>query len=218
LYLRSTAVPHDEKPNKEAIVMLERAVGMDPTYAPSWQALGVRYYYDSAYSSGGENAFQKSNASYERALALDPNLVFAAGSLITNRVERGELEAAHQQALALVQKRPQSAQAHFALSYVYRYAGMLSDAMHECDEALKLDPGDFMFRSCARAFLYSGDTRRAREFVHLDAGSEWANGETVGILLREGKVKEARDAVSRMPTAVQSSRPARSGGGTETAL
>ena len=122
-----------------------------------------------------------------RALALDPNLVFAAGSLITNRVERGELEAAHQQALALVQKRPH----------------MLSEAMHECDEALKLDPGDFMFRSCTRAFLYSGDTRRAREFVHLDAGSEWANAETVGILLREGKVKEAHDAVSRMPGAVQ---------------
>src|SRR5262245_43234474 len=96
---------------------------MDPSYAPSWQALGIRYYYDSSYSSRGQNAFQKSNASYERALALDPNLVFAAGSLITNRVERGQLEAAHQQALALVQKRPQSAQAHFALSYVYRYAG-----------------------------------------------------------------------------------------------
>jgi serine/threonine protein kinase len=203
LYLRSIAVPHDEKPNKEAILMLERAVGMDPSYAAPWQALGIRYYYDSSYSSGGEEAFQKSNASYERALALDPNLVFAAGNLITNRVERGELEAAHQQALALVKKRPQSAQAHFALSYVYRYAGMLGDAMHECDEALRLDPGNFMFRSCARAFLYSGDTRRAREFVHLDAGSEWANAETVGILLRESKLKEAHDAVGRMPGAVQ---------------
>ncbi len=201
LYLRSIAVPHDEKPNKEAITMLERAVGMDGTYAPSWQALGIRYYYDSSYSSGGEDAFQRSNAAYERALALDPNLVFAASNLITNRVERGELEQAHQQARALVEKRPQSAQAHFALSYVFRYAGMLDDAMRECDEALKLDPGSFMLRSCARAFLYTGNTRRAREFVHLDAGSEWANAETVGILLREGKLKEAHDAVGRMPSA-----------------
>jgi TolB-like protein len=47
LYLRSVAVPHDEKPNKEAIAMLERAVGMEATYAPAWQALGIRYYYDS---------------------------------------------------------------------------------------------------------------------------------------------------------------------------
>jgi hypothetical protein len=42
LFLRSAAVPHDEKPNKQAITMLERAVGMDPTYAPAWQALGLR--------------------------------------------------------------------------------------------------------------------------------------------------------------------------------
>ena len=181
--------------------MLERTVGMDPTYAPPWQALGMRYYYDSSYSSGGEEAFQKSNAAYERSLALDPNLGFAAGSLITNRVERGQLEQAHQQAVALVKKRPQSAQAHFALSYVYRYAGMLDAAMHECDEALNLNPSDFMLRSCARAFLYSGNTRRAREFVHLDAGSEWANAEMVVILLREGKLKEAHDAVARMPSA-----------------
>jgi eukaryotic-like serine/threonine-protein kinase len=203
LYLRSIAIPHDEKPNKEAIVMLERAVGMDGTFAPTWQALGIRYYYDSSYSSGGEEAFQKSNAAYERALSLDPNLVFAASNLITNRVERGELEPAYLQARALVQKRLQSAQAHFALSYVFRYAGMLNNAMQECDEALKLDPGSFMLRSCARAFLYSGDTKRAREFVQLDAGSEWFNAEIVGILLREGKAKEARDAVGRMPSAAQ---------------
>ena len=31
LYLRSIAVPHDPQPNKEAIAMLERAVGLDPT-------------------------------------------------------------------------------------------------------------------------------------------------------------------------------------------
>jgi len=203
LYLRSVPVSHDEKPNKEAIVMLQRAVEMDSTYAPAWQALGIRYYYDSSYSSGGEETYQKSNSAYERALALDPNLAFAAGNLITNRVERGELEKAYEQARALVRKRPQSAQAHFTLGYVLRYAGMLDGAMRECDEALKLDPGNYMFRSCARAFLYAGDTRRAREFVHLDAGSEWANSEMPQILLREGKLAEAREAVQRMPSATQ---------------
>jgi TolB-like protein/Tfp pilus assembly protein PilF len=175
LYLRSAAVPHDEKPNKEAIVMLERAVGLDPTYAPAWQALGIRYYYDSQYSSGGEETFQKSNSSYERALALDQNLNFAAGQLITNRVERGELAKAYAEARALLKRRPQSAQAHFTLGYVYRYAGMLEDSTLECETALRLDPGNYFFRSCAWAFLYFGDTTNAREFVNLDAGSEWGN-------------------------------------------
>src|SRR5581483_2650631 len=43
LYLRSVAQPHDTKPNKEAIRMLEWAVGIDPSYAPAWEALGQRY-------------------------------------------------------------------------------------------------------------------------------------------------------------------------------
>ena len=41
LYLRSIAIPHDVGPNKSAIEMLERAVVMDPGYAPAWEALGA---------------------------------------------------------------------------------------------------------------------------------------------------------------------------------
>ena len=198
LYLRSVAIPHDEKPNKEAIAMLERGVAMDATYAPAWQALGIRYYYDSQYSSGGETAFQKSNAAYERALTLDPNLVFAAGQLITNRVERGELAKAYQEAQVLLKQRPDSAQAHFTMGYVDRYAGMLEDSTRECDEALHLDPGNYLFRSCAWAFLYMGKIQRAWDYVHLDTGSEWANWVTPSILLREGKMTEARQAVPKV--------------------
>jgi eukaryotic-like serine/threonine-protein kinase len=199
LFLRSAAVPHDEKTNKEAITMLERAVGLDQTYAPAWQALGIRYYFDSQYSSGGEEAFQRSNSSCERALALDPNLIVAASQLITNRVERGDLTKANQEAHALVKRRPQSAQAHFALGYVERYGGLLEDSSRECDAAMRLDPGNYLFRSCAWTFLYLGNPERAREYVQLDAGSEWANWVTASILLEEGKLKEARDSVKKIP-------------------
>jgi tetratricopeptide (TPR) repeat protein len=201
LYLRSVAVPHDEKPNKEAITMLEDAIEMDQEYAPAWQALGLRYYLDSLYSSGGEEAFQKSNNAYGRALALDPNLSFAAGQLIVHRVERGDLTKAFGEARALVKRRPQSAQAHHTLGYVYRYVGMLEQSQRECDTALRLDPGNFVFRSCAWAFSYMGNTQRAREYVQLDAGSESANWAMPAILLREGKTNEAREAAKRMPTA-----------------
>ena len=144
-YLRSVAVPHDPAPNKEAIKMLEWAVGIDPSYAPAWEALGQRYYYDSTYGGGGEAMFQRSNAAYERALSLDPNRVMAASNLITARVERGELGRAYDAATDLVRRRPQSADAHFALSYVLRYAGMLEQSTQECNTARQLDPGNFAF-------------------------------------------------------------------------
>jgi len=197
-YLRSVAVPHDPAPNQEAIRMLEWAVGIDPGYAPAWEALGQRYYFDSLFGGGGEAMFQRSNSAYERALSLDPNRVMAASSLITNRVERGDLGRAYDAATDLVRRRPQSADAHFALSYVYRYAGILEQSTQECNAARQLDPGNFAFRSCAWSFLEMGKTDRAMDFVHLDAGSEWAAWVTPYIYLAEGNVAEAHEASKSM--------------------
>src|ERR1700704_3162922 len=201
LYLHSLALPHDPGPNKDAIAVLEHVVETDPNYAPAWEALGLRCYFDANYSDGGEAMFQRSNSACERALALDPNRIVAAGQLITNRVERGELGKAYQAAQELVRRRPESAQAHFVMGYVYRYAGMLEKAATECDTALTLDPGNYQFRSCAWAFMELGNTQRAADYVRLDAGSEWAAYVMPSILLREGKIAEAREAVKHMPTA-----------------
>jgi eukaryotic-like serine/threonine-protein kinase len=201
LYLRSIAVPHDTAPNKEAIKMLEWAVGIDPTYAPAWEALGQRYYFDSTFGGGGEEKFQRSNSAYERAMTLDPNRVMAASSLITNRVERGELGRAYDAATDLVRRRPQSADAHFALSYVLRYAGMLDQSTQECNSARSLDPGNFTFRSCAWSFLEMGKTDRAMDFVHLDAGSEWAAWVTPYVYLAEGNMAEVRATAKNMTKA-----------------
>ena len=200
LYLHSLALPHDQGPNKDAIAVLEHVVEVDPTYAPAWEQLGLRSYYDADYSDGGEPMFQRSNKAYERAIELDPNRVVAATQLITNRVERGELGKAFQAAQAMVKRRPDSAEAHFGMSFVYRYAGMLQQAANECDTALSLNPGNFTFRSCAWAFMELGKTNRAADFVRLDAGSEWAAYVLPSILLREGKIAEAREAVKRMPS------------------
>ncbi len=198
LYLHSLALPHDPAPNKDAIAVLEHVVGVDPGYAPAWEALGQRYYYDSYYGGGGEVMFQRSNRAYEKALVLDPNLVSAASSLITNRVERGDLSHAYQEAQDLVRRRPQSADAHFALSYVLRYAGMTEQATQQCDAALSLDPGNFSFRSCAWAFLELGKTERARDFIRLDPGSEWAAWVMPYVYLDQGNVEQAREAVKNV--------------------
>ncbi|HKD85106.1 MAG TPA: protein kinase [Terriglobales bacterium] len=201
LYLHALALPHDPGPNKDAIAVLQSVVQMDPDYAPAWQELGLRAYYDATYSTGGEAMFQLSNQACDRAVQLDPNLTIAAGQLITNRVERGELGKAYEAAQALVKRRPDSAQAHFVMSYVFRYAGMLEEATNECNNALALDPSNYIFRSCTWPFMELGKFDRAADFIRLDAGSEWAAYVTPSLLLREGKIADAREAVKRMPTA-----------------
>jgi len=170
-------------------------VGIDPSYAPAWEALGLRYYFYGTYGDGGEQMLKHSDSAFERATALDPNLTSAAGELITNRVDEGETGNAYAEASALVKRRPQSAIAHFVLGYVLRYAGSLEDAARECDTALTLDRGNYQFRSCVWVFVQLNQQQRAMDFVRLDAGSEWAKEPTAHILLRQGKLPEARQSI-----------------------
>jgi eukaryotic-like serine/threonine-protein kinase len=198
LYLRSVSVPHDGAANKEAIVMLERSVGLDPNYAPAWEALGRRYYFDAIYSGGGAAGYQHSNAAYQRALSLEPGRASAAGFLATNEVEAGNLDKAYADARELVKRRPDNAFAHFSLAYVLRYAGLLEEAQKECDAAAAIDPGNFNWRSCSFAFLEAGKTSWAKQYLNKDAGSEWTNAVMVSVLMREGRMGEARQATLKM--------------------
>ncbi|MFY9558970.1 MAG: protein kinase [Terriglobales bacterium] len=199
-YLRSVPVPHDAVPNKEAITMLERAVELDPNYAPAWEALGRRYYFDAIYANGGAAQYGRSNAAYRRALSLEPGRVGAAGFLATNEAEIGQLDKAFQSARDLVARRPDSAFAHYSLGYVLRYAGRLDEAQRECDAGVAIDPGDYNWRSCAFAFFEAGKTAFAKQYLNKDAGSEWSNAVMVSVLMREGRMKEAREAAEKMTT------------------
>ena len=198
LYMQSAAIPHDVGPNKDAIVMLEKAVKLDPNYAPAWEALGHRYYYDAVYSGGGPEGYERSSAAYRQALAIEPGLTDAAGSLAINLADTGNLEKALEDARALVKRRPDVAFTHFSLAYVLRYAGLLEEAQSECDRALSINPKNYNWRSCAFAFFEAGKETRAMEYLKLDEGSEYANAVRVTVLMREGKMTEAQRAVQPM--------------------
>jgi len=198
LYLRSIPLPHDPLPNKDAIAMLERAVGMDPTYGPAWEALGYRYYYDATYSDGGEAVYRRGQSALERAVTLDPNLVAAAAQLITTRVESGDLIKAYEEGKALVDRHPENASAHFALGYVLRYGGLLDESARECETALSLDPGNYRYRSCYLSFAGQGNFARGMDFLQLDAGSAWAEGSLVAHWLRAGNQSQAREQAAKL--------------------
>jgi TolB-like protein len=200
LYLRSTSVGHEAGPNKDAIKMLERSVALDPKYAPAWEALGRRYYFDANYANGGAAQYERSNDAYQKALGLEPGRVGAAGFLAANEVEMGQLDKAYRSARDLVARRPDNAFAHYSLAYVLRYAGMLDQSQKECDAAAAIDPGNFNWRSCAFAFFEVGKTAFAKPYLEKDAGSEWSGAVMVSVLMREGRIKETREAAEKMTT------------------
>lgn len=195
LYLRSKPFTSDPEPNKEALAMLERSVGLDPDYAPAWAALSLRYYYAVSFGDASPGGVERATSAAQKALALDPNLTEATVRLVVLATEGGKLEEAYTKAGDLVRRRPQDGHAHFSLAYVLRYAGLMGESARECETARALDARNRMFRSCGFLFMQSGDYARARDFARLDAGSAWSKNVEADILLREGKRDAALSAV-----------------------
>src|SRR5207253_10142634 len=94
LFLRASATSNDPLPNKEALAMLERAVALDSSYAPAWNALSTRAYYDAEHSDGGDRALERSEAAASRALRIDRDFVDTAQQLSLISADLGGLEDA----------------------------------------------------------------------------------------------------------------------------
>jgi DNA-binding winged helix-turn-helix (wHTH) protein/tetratricopeptide (TPR) repeat protein len=184
LYLRSLALPQQPTSTERAVEMLEQAVVLDPTFAPAWNALGLRYYDYGTYGAGREPARQKSLAAHRKALELDPDLSSAARNIVTHRTEAGDLEGAYVDARRLLEQFGPAADTHFAISYVYRYGGLLEAAQRHCELALDRDPQNPRLRSCGYAYLYAGKFSRVMDFLKLDEGSYFVQWATVLYLLR----------------------------------
>ena len=201
LYLRSKPLTSDPGPNEQAIAMLERAVGLDPDYAPAWTALGQRYLYESQYGTDRSKAadfLERAAAAQERALSLDPNLSEAEVGLILLQVGHGDDASAYARARDLVRRRPQNARAHFALSYVLRYAGLLDEATRECDAALAADPHNRTLRSCGNRLPVERESGPGRACSTGSTRARTGRGGTRRrTLLWERKLEEAATAVRR---------------------
>jgi adenylate cyclase len=59
LFLRGTALAFDLKSIRQAIQLLERAVQLDPDYAPAWHALSVAYSREAHYTGGGRGSLER---------------------------------------------------------------------------------------------------------------------------------------------------------------
>lgn len=184
LYLRSLEMPQQPKATDRAIEMLERAVTLEPQFAPAWHALGLRYYAWGTWHEGGQAAREKSVAAHRRALEIDPELISAARSIVTARTETRDLAAAYAEGRRLLDHFGPGADTYFTLSYIYRYGGLLDDAQRHCELALSRDPQDPGLRSCAYAYLYAGKLTRVVDFLKLDEGSYFVHWGMVLYYLR----------------------------------
>ena len=194
LYLRAGAIPLDVGRNKSAVAMLERSVELDPNFAPAWLMLGRRYYIEGRYGNGGVRMAERAVGAIAHSAALDRDYLPGVAFLVGMYVETGDLQSAFQQLEDLVERHPDSVDAHYNLSYALRYAGLLDDAATECDTAYALDPRMrtyALLRSCGLTFALVGNYSRALLFLQLDPAADFTRAMRMTTLLRAGQSQAA---------------------------
>jgi TolB-like protein len=193
LYLKSSVLPYDPGPNPQAVAMLQRAVDLDPTYAPAWLSLSRRYTIESHYGNGNPVMRDHAVAAADRAAALDPHNVHALSIRAAIDLERGDLVGAFRRAEDLVRREDKNVTVQFFMSYVLRYAGLLEESARHCEKAFLIDrqPVNTTLRSCGIVFFVRGDFTRAMNYLNLDRESEHGKAFWVDLLVRQGKTEAA---------------------------
>lgn len=154
-YLRGVDL-HGQHSFPLAIKMLEKSTEIDPNYASAWAYLGASYTSDAAFEFGGREQYQRAQAAYERALAIQPSELDGQIFLANLLVDTGRVEQAVPLLLDALKTNPNYAPAHWELGYAYRFAGMLDESLAECERARQLDPLVKANGSVLNTYLYLG--------------------------------------------------------------
>ncbi|HXG93702.1 MAG TPA: winged helix-turn-helix domain-containing protein [Blastocatellia bacterium] len=125
--------------HRKAIELLEKSVELDPNNALAWAYLGRAYNINALQQYGGREDYVKAEAAFEQSLALDPQQPQARLMEAKLFTETGRVAQSAPMLIELVKANPNMAEAHWELSYAYRYAGMLDESIAEGERALQLD-------------------------------------------------------------------------------
>lgn len=156
----------------EAVPMLEKAVELDPNFAIAWAHLGRAYNACASFNLKGRSHHLKAQAAYEQALALNPGLIEATIFMANLLTDTNRAEQAVPMLRKLLEDNPNIAEARWELGYAYRFAGVLSESIEQCERARAIDPNVKINSSAFNSYLYTGQYEK---FINtLPAGDDAA--------------------------------------------
>lgn len=139
-----------------ATKMLEKSAELAPHFALSWANLGKAYTANASFQLGGAEHYHMAEKAFEKALSLQPDEIDARIYMANMLTDTGRVEKAVPLLREALKTNPNHAEIHWELSYAYRFAGMLSESIAECERARELDPGVKLNSSTPNGYLYLG--------------------------------------------------------------
>ncbi len=162
LYLRANELTTDPTRWEEARDLYQRAVAIDPSYAPAWARLGRAQRVLAKWGGpAGVGLLPQAEADFRRAFELDPDLSIAHDLAAYVDAELGRAPEAMERLLTRAARRRADTGLLAGLVTTCRYAGLLDASLAAHRRAVTLDPAQRT--SIAWTHLLLGDYDTAIE-------------------------------------------------------
>jgi len=178
-FLRSISIEYTNEGDRLAIALLEKSIELDSTFAPAYNQLGDRLRKLALYSLLSPEERTKGEGALLKALSMNSEHIGALGNLAMAYTETNRTKEAVELIKKILEINPNSAEAHFSLGYIYRYAGLNEEAIQEMEKAIAIDSRNQGYRSIIVSYFFAGEYEKA-----IEAGSLFE--ESAFILLFQG--------------------------------
>jgi tetratricopeptide (TPR) repeat protein len=163
----------------------------DPNFAPAWAWMGRCCWFQGKFGGNVRRMRELTEAAFERALVIDPDLASAHQFYTLVQVDTGRADAAMDRLMKRLERHPSEPECFAGLVQVLRFRGLLKESKEAHRRAVELDPA--MVTSVAHTRFLAGEYAAAiegyggRAAYYLDAAAWAALGETdrAVALLRE---------------------------------
>ena len=147
-----------------AIQHFTRATELDPEFGLAYDGLGAAHVNRVFKGLGGAGDFEKAETAFNKALAIDPNIIEARMLMVFVQLWRGQKAKAREEVERMRRQAPNEAVVHFVKATLHRLDGEYERALRAYDRLVRLDPASFVVVSYNRAliFLYEGKFEEAQ--------------------------------------------------------
>ena len=141
-----------------AIAHFTRAIELDHEFGLAYDGLGACHVNRVFKGLGGAEDFEQAEAAFNRALAIDPNIVEARMLMVFVLLWRGQKQKAREEVARMRREAASEAVVYFVKATLHRLDGEYDRALRAYDRLVHLDPASFVVVSYNRAliFLYQG--------------------------------------------------------------
>jgi serine/threonine-protein kinase len=137
-----------------AIEHFERAIHLDPNFALAHDGLGACYVNRVFKGFGGSEDYERAEAAFTKALAIDPNIFEARMLMVFVYLWRGQKQKARDEVARARREAPNEPVVHFVKALLHRLDGEYGRALRSYDRLVRLDPAAHVVASYSRALVH----------------------------------------------------------------